>query len=129
MKTVNKEILIFSGESNEADELSNKLRTHNLKAVLRTQNIDFKEIKGFYDGSEETSFIVSAAHEQAISDICNAYYQDCYLKSYSDRTCELIFPDEIQSLHGTLHRTTKESAIKSGAYSFDPSDNSYWIVG
>lgn len=58
MIDMSKDLIILSAELESATFSGNRQRTENLRKCLEECGMEFAEAKGYYNGTEETSFVV-----------------------------------------------------------------------
>ncbi len=126
MRTLNKQILIFSTYQSTHPEVLNSMNHSNTMKLLKSRGVPFKELVGVYDGTQEKSILVPVKYRGTVESLCDKYSQECYLESHSDRFCELIYPDGSKVGIGTLREMSTEEVLEIDNYTYDPSTDKYW---
>lgn len=131
------EITIFSVDQKELTDHENYANFEETRQLLESKQIPFKVIEGCYkyeDGTicKENSFMVVDDNNESIvrliSSIATRYNQESVLWSDSNRDCLLYYPkNNITDSLGKLMSVSKQEALNSNAYSYDPSTDTYWV--
>ena len=117
---------------------NDKVREAMFKAWAVASGVPFKELVGSYKGVTEASFIVPQSElanimhhgwvrgEESIL-LLGPRYRDGVM--CGNRKAELFFPasGDIVGL-GHFAETTKAYAMKQDAWTFDPSNGTYWVA-
>jgi hypothetical protein len=128
MRELKPMIFILSAEHAENHGRENAEATAELADLLTDCGLSFREVEGCYNGIHETAFlVVGAGAEHDVCELASQYNQGTYLRSDSDRNTVLVNPDtDEEKAIGIFRRVTPEQAKKSGAYTYEPIDGSYW---
>lgn len=121
MRHLHPEIILFSvqtGLNKDADRLNHQATI----TLLAERGIKYREFIGCYNGVTEQSLLVDAAHEGVVKQLCNYYSQESYLKSYCDRTSDLIYSDGRREYIGVLTK----GYCATGSYTQDPATGQIW---
>lgn len=121
-------IIIFSVFNKQQSAEHNRDVHETVKFSLATKNIGYKELLGHYKGDSELSILVRAEHENLVKDLCKQFKQECYLVSGPERDTSLVYPDGTDQKLGTLQRVSEHEAKSSISFTYDFSDNSFWLA-
>lgn len=128
MNYIKPRVLIFSvyqaGESQDINEYNHA----ELLKRLKGSEVEYKELVGSYKGVLENSILVmyTPFNERLVQMLCNQFNQECYLDSGHDRHTELVYPTKRESI-GYLKQVSQSIAESLDAYTYDFSNDSYWI--
>lgn len=127
--------LIFSVFRSEKS-LNDNLRSHEFikDNLLKASGYKFKEVDGVYKDDTEKSFLIVDNNglddikeiEKLVSDICEKYHQECYLKFDIRNNSWLIYPNG-QEYIGVLTNVSEDQALGFDNYTYD-SFTGYWVV-
>jgi len=106
-------IIIFSIDRPDNTDLKNQCNRLDLIKTLADKHINFKRVRGAFNGRLEVSYIVPARHEKAVRELCAYYRQSCYM--LIDQFREAFIKK----------RVTKAEALEYGAYTIDTTGQ-YW---
>lgn len=117
---------------------NNKVREAAFKAWAVAHGIGFKELVGAYKGVTETSFIVNVKSlprimrdvrldgEESILLLGPRYREG---RMHGDRLARLWFPAENRTVPiGHFREASKAYAMSRDGWTFDPSDETYWVA-
>jgi len=89
-----KEFIIMSAERSKLSPKENLERTTELEDYLKTNEFSFEQVKGVYEGKEETSFKIDITPAVSIGGLLslalNSFEQDCILAAYSNGKARLL---------------------------------------
>lgn len=85
-------------------------------SILSVNKVNFKHVNGCYGNYAEQSYLVSAAHEKLVSEICKLYNQNCYLKVDDNRNASLVFPNGEETSVGFWQGVCKSVAESHANY-------------
>jgi hypothetical protein len=116
---------------------NNKVREAMFKGWALGIGLPFKELVGSYKGVTEASFIVPFSRlvdvveagwivgEESVL-ILGSRYVDGVMRG--DRVAHLWFPSTGETVNlGHFGQTTKAHALAQEAWTFDPTDGTYWV--
>jgi predicted phosphoadenosine phosphosulfate sulfurtransferase len=86
-----KQTIIFSVFKSELNSLENNLNMKKAKKLLEYYNIDFKEVIGSYQGTQESSLMVDLKHLNVIKSMADRYNQDSIMILDNDLNSMLLF--------------------------------------
>ena len=90
-----KPVIIMSAFKGECG-LENLHRHEELKDVLKTKGVGFKETYGVYKGEVELGVVVDAKHEGLIQELCQDFEQEYYLYVGYKRDMLLVYPNKTE---------------------------------
>lgn len=94
---MSKDLVILSAELKSATFSGNRQRTENLKKCLEETGMVFAEARGYYEGTEEASFVVeinNQAEFEMVRDFgLKSFDQECVLYQKGGESF-LVFNDE-----------------------------------
>lgn len=131
MNTFKKEkLVIFSVEQTGVTDEQNSARVDMMPKVLRTKNIPFKKVIGYYFGTKEFSFIIPLADLPSVFSFIKLFKQESILIVDEDRDCTLKFlNDDISNIRlGKLLNVTQDEAIKRDCYTYDYNNGNYFVT-
>ena len=127
-------VYLISGELSTLGNSENSQRSAALKADLikLVGAKSLKQVRGCYKGAKEVAFVVYCKDRDALIDLAETYNQESILFLDSSRRATLFFidprhPDGTEYI-GRFQEVPIEEALAAEAYTFDISQNSYYIV-
>lgn len=130
---VKQPFFILSASDSSLETEVNQDRTTLLRKYLKERNVPFKELLGSYKGTQEHSFLVVDTIENVLQ-YAKRFAQESILAVDSDRQAELVFvpyfhvPYTSEVKLGTFQQVTREEARAQDAWTYDPTENKYWIA-
>lgn len=122
-------ILIFSVYQTIKSQDENQASHIKTLETLRASGVPCIEIKGRYNGTDETSILVNGLeYSFLVKYLCRQFKQECYLESNESRYTSLVFPDGTKQAIGQLVPVSKEDAEKLGNWSYNETVNQYYIT-
>lgn len=110
--------IIFSVYQANYSDQSNQFNHENTLGLLEGLGVKYIEVKGVYNGSAETSILVSSSQKQLVERICRLYRQECFLNVDENNNAELIFTTE-KNEGKRIGLGVWQQATKAVAESFD----------
>lgn len=124
-------VTIISAELSTLDSEENGQRTAALKVDLIKAfgSKSIKQVRGCYKGVKEVAFVVSGDRSKLI-DLADIYNQESILALDTARNAALIFTDIMWADEplGRFQAVPIEEALAAEAYTFDISQNTYYVV-
>lgn len=130
--TPDKDYIIFSGAQGKSKQEDNTIDI-NVRALLNSEDIPFKEIKGRYRGFTEASYIVPFEYAPIILDIAEELEQQSVLILTNHKhglykaRLKYIGNKEDEDI-GFLRSTDKDAALAQDSYSYRPDTDTYFIT-
>lgn len=129
MRTMLPNIMIFSVFNFDVNKDVNEIAHSVLLDNLKAHDIPHIELLGMYKGREEKSILISGfEHREIVESTCKAFRQECYLESYHDRACALVYPDGKRVSVGTMTAVSKAEAQAQDSFSYNPVGDQYFIT-
>lgn len=82
--------IIFSVSLASRGDRDNRLRSEAVQGLLRSFDVPYKEVEGFYQGDFERSYVVNAKHEKLVRILGEESGQSSYLYLDEYRNAHLI---------------------------------------
>jgi hypothetical protein len=111
--------IIFSVDRSELRPDQNKVSRIWLLEQFCVHDIKYKTVEGCYQGSTETSYLVSDTHEAFVKSVCDITKQDCYLRVDNNKNSEIVnkYGDSVSI--GLFQNVNKATAESLRAYTKD----------
>ena len=126
--------LIFSAELATNDPFVNAQNHAALLHLLKSRAINYKEVQGRFNGTNERSVVVGADYENIVIGLCQMFSQDCYLYVNTAHNNEAWLRDCGSGRHeggetyiGRFKPTCSWLADKYGDYSLDTKTNQHYV--
>jgi hypothetical protein len=107
-------------------------RTASLRDELETAGLCYRAVQGIYKGVSEVSFCVADTHAPQLKAFilhsAAVFGQDCVLYKDSQGMAWFLYPDGRELLQGKLVSREKETALRQDGCTYDPSNNTYWVI-
>jgi hypothetical protein len=134
MNACTNHMIIFSVFQKDKPAKDNFTAHMLVESLLKTAQLDYKELGGMYKGTPEQSFLVVAPFGHLspvlanIRKIAKRYNQESIL--YIDNEKNAYLDDLIGQVEkiGKLTPTTQEDAVKQDGYSLDLSTGQYYVI-
>lgn len=105
-------------------------RTHvRVLSELKSNLIPCGELKGRYNGTDEMSImIVGFQHRELVESLVKTFNQESYMESHNDRKSFLVYSTGLKEYIGTLTPVSRAEAEASGAYSYSPPLDQFFVT-
>lgn len=128
---LHKPFILISAFNKNCTESGNEVSHAHLKRDLENLGFPHKEVIGVYKGTQEKSFYVECANLTNFSILhakAQEFGQEAVLNVDKNRKAGLIFigTGEAQTL-GTFKQVSKQEAEKQDNYTYDFTNNGYYI--
>jgi hypothetical protein len=129
MRQINANLIFFSVWQNELDYDINVENSLNVFQLLKERGIEVVRYLGKYKGQQELSFCINANDWDNVIDLVEESKQESVLFVSGDRHATLIFMDnrKPQKL-GTFKKVPSEYALELDAWSYNPTNKTFFIV-
>lgn len=122
-----KPFIIFSVEREELTEDENVINTYKIEEELKELEIDYKIVKGYYDGVEENCFLVinTSQNNYHTLRIASKYNQESILLVDQFRNAKLYYLDTRVTIN--LGKWTKiDEIVGVDAWTYDYATGRYY---
>ena len=129
-------VVFLSAEHPDQSQEENEKSTYLLSSILEDQGFFYKQVDGCWQGERETSFMVAAPDDTALSgllEISQQFNQDWIL--YRNEHTETFFVwgcgwcgFKIFKKLGVMVQAHRDTALAQESYTYDRENNTYYIV-